>query len=637
MFDLTSRPILMTGLASAALTPGLRSILVFDAPYSELQQMAGLLAELLRVATGQRVKQYLLAAFESDDDVWGSLDLSWRAAESEGLPTHRLFSPERNAQELQLIIIPDLTALTLVAARSVTMLAGADVVHLERNGISASWHPQQCWIAACESNAVGKLSPHLLDRFSLRFSWKELVPSQSLDEEAATASLLARVPCEPIQETTTLPSTYLEQIEQAARRNVDIPPVELARVLDYLPAGPSYPRREITLARFAVALAQLSGASSLSNEHVDRAAGLLGFTRGLLIAEEASRTEETPPPVEGEDEMREEQSPPLNETAAAVSSLSQELTQPIRAQVPETIHTALVESETLCGEPYPEDGALKEREETTLKLPPLRYARGHLARGAIIGTEETDSLYDLAPVSTILAALKFQKIRQDVYQQQHGEPYPGLLIERMDLRRYRRSRPLEQVFLLLFDYTSIRENKYWEEALLPYVRAAYVARAGVIIVKVGAADALSPLRAEVVSAKNILGQRVSRAFATGAGQATPLAHGLSLALEHLQRVLQHGRETAQKVTFVVVSDGRGNVPLSASIREEKRRIVTREGIDDALKEARKIRTLKHVEVTVLDPLPAYYVDLPERLAEALGGNIVPISVSQPEHALEVRT
>lgn len=633
MFDLTSNTTFMMSLACATLHPGLRSILILDAPSTGIQQMADILAQVLRAITNRHVKQYQLGAFESDDDVWDSPYLLSHTVETGEQPIHHLFSPERNAKELQVITIPDLTALSLVAARTVTMLIGADVVHLERNGLSACWHPQQCWVAGCESNAIGKLSPHMLDRFALRFTWKEIAPPQTQDDESAAANLLTRVPREPFQETIAPPSAYLQQVAQAALRQVEISRPVLAHLLNYIPTESYYPRREIVLARFALTLAQLSGDPSLHVGHIDRAAHMLGFTRKQALPEHTQPVAEASTRVEND--AGEMPAPSTTETTASTTSLLQEITQPRTAQLPETMYTGLFDSGTVCSNPYPEDTAPIEREESMLKLPPRRYALSRSAHGAIIGTEESGTLYDLALVSTILAATRFQKVRQDQYQRQFKQRYPGLLIERMDLRRYRRSYPVEQIFLLLFDYTSTRENTNWEEALIPYLHAAYVARAGVIILKVGATDSLSPLRAEVVSAKNILVPRVGLALEVKRGQATPLAHGLSLALEQLQRVLQHGRGTAQKALFVVISDGRGNVPLAVSIRGERDTIVTREGIDDALREARKIRTLKHVETIVLNPQPSYYPDLPGRLAEALGATLFSIPLSGK--ALEVET
>jgi magnesium chelatase subunit D len=642
----------MMSLSCAALNPGLRSILLLDAPHSGLQQLADTLAQLLRASSALPVKQHRFGTQAADDDIWGSLYLPSHHSER---AVHRLFSAERNAKELQLITIADLTTLSLDAARAVTVLVGAEVVHLERNGISSCWHPQQCWLAGCASEAIGRLSPHMLDRFALRLSWQELVPTDADDDASAIARLLARVPTEKAAVSETLPSSdleiqpetlprsigelprlplrghlaerkYLEQVKQAAQRQVEVSSTALARILDYLPAQNYYPRREIALVRFAATLARLAGDAALNASHIDKAAQVLGFSRKQELPQRDTKAAEFP--AFPDDHMEEEPVQPAPISTTSPTELQTEIAQPMTVQLPEAIHTTVIDSGTICRQPYPEDEAPPEREEYALKLPPTRYASSRSAHGVITGTDESDTLYDLALVSTILAAARFQKVRQDRYQRIHQHPYPGLLIERMDLRRYRRSQPIEQMFMLLFDYTSIREKHNWEQALLPYLHAAYTVRAAVTIIKVGAGDALSPLRAEVVRAKNILVPRVGLALEAGRGRATPLAHGLSLALEQLQRVLQHGRNITHKVSFVVISDGRGNVPLEMSVRDERETLVSREGIDDALHEARKIRMLKHVETVVLNPQPDYYPDLPERLAEALGATLVPIPIEE---------
>src|SRR6266568_4407505 len=64
------------GLACAAIHPGLRSILVFDAPYIGLKTAAAVLAQMLECSTGQKVQLANLGVSELDDDLWGSLVLS---------------------------------------------------------------------------------------------------------------------------------------------------------------------------------------------------------------------------------------------------------------------------------------------------------------------------------------------------------------------------------------------------------------------------------------------------------------------------------------------------------------------------------------------------------------------------------
>jgi len=267
--------------------------------------------------------------------------------------------------------------------------------------------------------------------------------------------------------------------------------------------------------------------------------------------------------------------------------------------------------------PYPEDEAPIEREATSLKIPYIRFSTSRSHRGPIYGVEQSDSLRDLAIVSTLTAAAMRQKVRG------HDPIKQGLLIEKSDLRRYRRGYVAEKMLMLLLDYTSLRDCN-WQDAILPYLSEAYTERASITIIKVGARDATQPLQAETINARNILVPRVGTALAAQHGTATPLAHGLDLALQTLHRALQHGRSTAQKVTFVVISDGRGNIPLEASRQKKLTTIVTREGVEDARQVASAIRDLRRVEAVVLNPRPRYYAELPQLLAEALGAQLVDI-------------
>jgi magnesium chelatase subunit D len=165
--------------------------------------------------------------------------------------------------------------------------------------------------------------------------------------------------------------------------------------------------------------------------------------------------------------------------------------------------------------------------------------------------------------------------------------------------------------------------------LLPYLQWAYVERANVCLIQVGAADAQDELRAEKREADNILVPRIRNRLEVNWGRATPLAHGLDLALQTLRHRLQHGRSTVQKAVLVVVTDGRGNVPLAASRAGKVTPPVGRQGIEDAMAVAQQIAALKGVEAVVLNPQPKHYGDLPVELAQALGAKIAKIPTLQP--------
>lgn len=148
----------------------------------------------------------------------------------------------------------------------------------------------------------------------------------------------------------------------------------------------------------------------------------------------------------------------------------------------------------------------------------------------------------------------------------------------------------------------------------------------------GAVDARHELRAEKVMAQSILVPSINAGIEAGRGKATPLAHGLDLALQTLRHGLQHGRSAVQQAILVVISDGRGNVPLEDSFQGKIKPSVGRKGVEDALLMAERIRGLDNVKVVLLNPQPQHYKDLPLKLAEALGATVISIPLLE---ALEV--
>lgn len=614
----------MKSLACAALNPGLRSLLVFDASYEDLQYLASLLAQLLTVTAERQVQICQLAPFESDDEVWGSVILP------EKPPLLRLFSPERNAREFQLIVVPDLAALSQAAARTCTMLVGAEVAHLERHEQHETWQPQYCWLAGCARTDVGKISPHLLDRFALRIQWSDLDPARHLSDEERIVDLLALVPRDAPAMNEVMPVDLLNQLAAASRRYVEIPQNVLAHVMNYFPREQLYPRREITLSRFALALAQLEGSPALGSEHIEEAAELFGLDMQISEDEEAAGEEPEESSLSGHQPDLAEQSPIQSDTP--ISQVGQEMPRIEQIEIPDTLASPDIEAGVPLSEnPYPEDGAFVEREAASLQLPVARFSSSRSAHGPIIGVEESDTLADLAIASTMMSALKFQKFRRSPEQEQRGE----IVFKHKDLRRYRRGAALEYLLVMLLDYTSVRDHAGWQDALLPYLGQAYTNRAGVVVVKVGAENAASDLQAEIINARNITVPSIEEALETGSGEASPLAHGLLLAGDRLRHLLQHGRSLAREATFLVLSDGRGNVPREASLKNQlPQRVIGQEGVTDALKEATRVSALLRVESIVLNPQPLYYPELPELLAEALGARIEALSRSDEDTWME---
>lgn len=166
------------GLACAAIEPGLRQILIFDADFTIFESTVKILKCLLELANQLNVKVVTLAFSFKDDDLWGNFvarpqysnDKSYNAYDLDILWQDGLLTQNRKNDYLLLAVIPDLSQLSLITARSCIMLMDSPIAHLERHNQHDKWQPKICWLAACDRDKIGRITSHLLDRFTLRLS-----------------------------------------------------------------------------------------------------------------------------------------------------------------------------------------------------------------------------------------------------------------------------------------------------------------------------------------------------------------------------------------------------------------------------------------------------------------------------------
>jgi magnesium chelatase subunit D len=660
---------LTRGLVAAALNPGLRSILVFDATISMLNAAAADLKLMLEQVTDDNIEIVQLGVVQTEEDLWGQLllknrQIAWQAG---SLASGR-------GQELRLVVIPDLTRLSMAAARACVTLIGSETAHLERHGKQEAWRPNLCWLAGCPSQhgETGLVSPHLLDRFALRLSDRVLVKGDDSEvvRQERVREIRDLIAGTEQPHSPSLSPELIERLQQAKQIHSSVTLESERWVVDYFDCNESYSlRRELALLRLAQVNARLAGSSQVRQSHVDLAAKTIG-----LKLRETSEPETLLPESEEESESETFSAPSVPATDLDRQDRSSGLKQPESKPMKETVYPADTEEKFpeqdipfQSGNPYREDDAPVQREAASLRLPLHRLRSVGQGRGAIIGVEPATIVEDLAIVSTLLEATKYQQIRrlarkkkrdrawkfiwevltsmdfgaqsESRFQEKYwisilwlgtNIPSPekgGLIFQAQDLRRYRRAVVPEQMLAMVVDYTCLRESK-WQDALLPYLQWAYIERASVCLIQIGAADPKDELRAERVTAKNVLVPQISNKLEAGAGKATPLAHGLDLTLESLRHALQHGRSTLEQVVLVVITDGRGNVPLQASQGSELVFPVGRQGIEDALEVARQIAVLNKVKAVVLNPQPKKYSDLPIILAQALGAKIAEIEPIQ---------
>ncbi|MFF7336477.1 hypothetical protein ACFZAT_03965 [Streptomyces sp. NPDC008163] len=600
---------LLTVLVSAALEPSLAGVLLFDLPPAHLPVVARTFARLLGSAYGQPpgrpAPRTVLDSATVDEDLWIRPRVR-RGPEGIGFT----FGPGPLAEPdggPRLVVVPDLARLSVPGLRAAVQLLGSDTATLEHSGLRHHWRPRARWLACCRSEDAALLSPHLLDRFALRLAAPALRPRPGPDPlgplpDSWAASLAADTPRPP----TTL-------TDEAATAVLDL--------LDEQEGGGN--RRALALARIARALARLESPADtprngpplpVTPAHVDRAARLIRLRpphRPEARPEHAPDREPPEPPGAGRPLPRPEPSRGAEQEAAAGLPVhGPESAQPLGPAA------APRERAPAADLPYPEDVAGPGRGETTLRVPARRATGARASRGPVIGVRRARDLWDLAPVRTAMEAAKYRAVR--------GGTAGPLVIAPADLRGYLRAPEPVRILTVVLDHTC-RAGWDWYPALEPFLRWAYVTRAAVHVVEVGAAGEADELRARAFTARSTRDPRIAAALARHPGRATPLAHGLDLAGQALRRAFRHHSAGLVEALLVVATDGRGNVPLAVSRSGRPGQgPVRRTGVDDAVAVAAHIRTLgrSRLRGVVVNPGRPPYTRLPAALAEALGGGVV---------------
>jgi magnesium chelatase subunit D len=616
-----------------------------------------------------------IAAGSAEENLWERITLKQRDPDMpEDLGFRWAPGPLVGDGETRVVVIPDLAWAGLPVSRAAVTLVGAEVADLQRYGASKPWRPQDRWLAALRRQDAGRVSAHLLDRFSVRVNAGRL----SLPHHG-------RRVLEP-------PPTAWRHLIQAVRRGeAQLPPMSEAaieQVLTIVPARFPGVRRDLALARLARAVAAFDDQSEVRPGHVDEAASLVGLTgmaapppgsdghpRGrsngssevdLHASSNGNSNSSTngakppspdpsgsareligrePPTVpsptmpSGTVPLRPASPPPAPKAPVNGWSAHGPAGQDdIKGQVPVIKGGHPVSLPPERGAPvlgggdhwpaaddplsglYPEDGA-----QPTPDLAPLRVGWQRAVtgppRGTPIGTQRALDARDIAVAATLLYAARFQRLRCQVHHlmRHHLHVHPA------DLRSYRRAPRPAALLVLVLDHSSRGKDWDWSKVLMPYLRWAYVNRALVGVVELGRDGGRAhELRATQFRSRGVLDPRIKHALGVWPkARATPLAHGLTLAGDMLRHDTQQAGGPVSKAYLVVVTDGRANVPLSDSLLARwPAPPVGQRGVTDARAAAGKISGLRRVRCVVLDPGPRPNAYLTDTLARALGGRLV---------------
>ena len=599
-------------LACLAVDDRLGGVLFVGLPPALLPRLGRRLGAMLADdADGAEVVN--LGASHSDDDLWWvprpiGADGRFQFEMAPGPLVDVTGGPPRA------VLIPDLARASLAVARAAVTIIGADAAVADRYGQHLSWQPRSRWLAACARSDLARLSPHLLDRFCVRVDvsdlwqdgWGHEAILAAIDGDADEPSML-RFPVPPITGQWWAVPRFPRMTGEA-----------IETVMATVGAAQAATRRDLALARLARAIASLYGSEAVRDQHVFDAAALMGLTPvNPRDTDDSWRQDPVQPVAEGDQEGQAPDGPDAlgpataDATGSSADGVAAAGNEPT---APALLHPAMP-GDLLQPGIYPEDDPGSIAEYASLRESWQRTSRSRATRGQVIGTEPTRNLSDIAVVPTAFEAAKFQSLRRELYPR----PGAGLIISGSDLRRYRYQPRPDTAVVLVLDHTC-RRNWDFALAIAPYLRWAYVRHAVLSVVELGYLGAPDELRATAYRAGSVLDGRVAVSLGRVPGRATPLAHALDMAVQEMRRHLRQAEVVADNSWLIVVSDGRGNVPLEASQRGLLLALVGREGVTDALRAARSVRALPPVHKIVLAPPKlTHYARLPFDLAAEMGG------------------
>jgi magnesium chelatase subunit D len=621
-------------LTVAAIESSLQGLLVFDATEKDLLKFADRWLQILAITYQSPAQRLTLNSGTTEEHLWGHFGIS---AKEDRQNSRIIWQPSKLVQHdgnSLLVVIPDLTRLSLSASRACVALLDSEWASLQRDGIDHTWQPQFWCIAGCQSDRLGEVSPHLLDRFALRCKspnvkyFEGLSPIERFkNSDRASESNI---------DTVDLSPTCLQLAERsreiiANRIMATMTDEAIARIQAYFTQKvPLGMRRLLALARLARGLASLENAAEVSIAMVDRAAKILGISHNLSLPSQPVIEPIKPNPIKPKESKVNPQPNPQEPDDVG----NKEQTQSVVKPDVEVVFPAVESEPETLDNPYLEDDSPAMRELEPLKIPIASARSPRSGFGHPIGTQPAATLEDISLFGTVFEAAKFQNYRRNLPRFKNESHHFRIWLS--DLRSYRRVPMPQYQLICAIDFTCLQDRE-WENALIPHLRDwAYVNRASISIIRIGAKGASEPLRSHLVQVRNLLAREVFQSLEGEAGAATPLAHGLDLAARTAKAALQHGRNQMVRVRVVVLTDGRGNIPLQASLDGVLNHRVSYE---DALKAAKVLAEIPRLEIVLLDPQPMFYADKVRDLAEALSAVVEKVEIKAPSlpeiHSREV--
>ena len=458
-------------------------------------------------------------------------------------------------------------------------VAAMGVNHVEREGLTFR-HPSRFVLVGTMNPEEGDLRPQLLDRFGL------VVEVEPMNQPAARVEVVRRrlaFEADPLGFRKAWAEAELRERERIARARAILSQVTVpGPVLEALcercaREGADGLRADLTIYKAASALAAYEGRTSVTPDDVEAVAEFALAHRRTTSGPQPSPPSPSPSSPPDRDRGEPDRSP---------SSSSERLyagTSPGNAPKASSEPQSQPESEDDSAPQVVAPSSPNAMPSWKPRSEPIREPRSGGRRGRFHANDRQGVFVravvparkprDPALVATLRAAAPWQPSR--------GRAPGGLLLVRSsDVRDKLRVRPARHLILFVVDASrsmgARRRMAETKGAVLALLVDAYQKRDRVGLVTFGGTSAqlvLPPTRSVRVAAKLLRDLPV--------GGLTPLAHGLALATRVIAAARR--REPGMTPLIVLLTDGRGNVPLAVNSAPEidalqQARILSQSGI-----------------------------------------------------------
>ena len=487
----------------------------------------------------------------TDDRVVGSLNLERALATGA-----RAFEPGLLARAHRGLLYID--EVNLLADHLVDLLLDASAMgvnHVEREGLTFR-HPSRFVLVGTMNPEEGDLRPQLLDRFGLAV---EVEPMNDPPRRAEVVRRRLAFEADPVGFRAHWADADAEEGRRIVEGRRLLPSVTVpTSVLDALCArcareGADGLRADLTIYKAASALAAYEGRIVATLDDVE------------AVAELALAHRRTSPPSRGPSPP----SPPSNDRPESQDRGRDRAPREDRERSEASSPSAQAEGSSPAGDDTAPTEQIGAADPSTVApwLPPKTPRRpvGASGRRGKLGATDRQGIAirsslpdgpvtDLAIDATLRASAPLQALRGRM-------PGARLILRGGDLRVKVRARPTRHLILFVVDASrsmgARRRMGQTKGAVLSLLVDAYQKRDRVGLITFGGTTArlaLAPTRSVRVAARELSDLPV--------GGASPVAHGLAMAL----RVVESARLREPSVVPLVVllTDGRGNVPLSPS-------------------------------------------------------------------------